>query len=190
MHMYIFEWAELVSNGWSSYASACDVNAQIGRGGEGAAVVLLGLEDDDVEFGSEEQDQSDHGAEGHADAERDGLRAAAEVDGHKGHPDDARRVHGETDEFGLVEVLRQVAGLDRVDGAHGDQEEVETQRRHQPPDGGVAHDHHPRPLRERLHGVGRFHDQHGHDQRRFDQHHHRRDQHLNIIHINYRCIIY
>lgn len=42
----------------------------------------------------------------------------AEVDGHKGQPDDARGVHGKADVFGFVEVLRDLAGLERVQGAH------------------------------------------------------------------------
>ena len=154
------------------------MNAKISRGGEGAAVVLFRFEDDDVEFGSEEEDERDHGAQRDADAERDGLGLAAEVDGHEGHPDDTRGVHGETDELGLVEVLGQVACLDRVDGAHGDQEEIEAQRRHETPDGGVAHDEHSRARREVFDGVGRFDDEHDDDQRRFDEDHHRRYHHL------------
>lgn len=39
------------------------------------------------------------------------LGVAAEVNGHERYPDDARRVHGEPDELGLVEVFRYVARL-------------------------------------------------------------------------------
>ena len=53
------------------------------------------------------------------------LGLAAEVDGHEGDPDDAGCVHSETDELGLVEVLRHVARLHRVEGAEADEESVE-----------------------------------------------------------------
>ena len=168
---------DMVERKWC-YVSAGDVDAEIGRRGESAAVVLLRFEDDDVEFGSEEENERDHGAERDTDAKRDGLGLAAEVDGHESHPDDTGGVHGETDELGLVKVLGQVAGLDGVDGAHSDQKEIEAQRCHEAPDGGVAYDQDSRTRREVFHCIGRFDDEHHHDQRRFDQDHHRRYQDL------------
>ena len=46
-----------------------------------------------------------------AEAEGDGLGLGSEVNGHKSHPNDARRVHGEADEFRLIEVLRKITRL-------------------------------------------------------------------------------
>lgn len=43
-----------------------------------------------------------------------------EIDRNEGQPDDARSVHGETDEFRLVEILRNLSRLYRVDRADGD----------------------------------------------------------------------
>lgn len=155
------------------------MDAQVGRSGECRSIVLLRLEDDDVQFGSEEEDQSDDGAQRDAHAQGDGLGlVAAEVDGHEGHPDDARRVHGEADEFGLVEILRQIARLDRVHGAHADQEEVEAQRGDQTPGRRVADDEDPRARREELDGVGRLQDQHGDDQHHLDADHGHGDEDL------------
>ena len=51
-----------------------------------------------------------------------------EVDWDKGQPDDARRVHGEGYELGLVEVLGHLARLDGVHGAHHDQHHVVDER--------------------------------------------------------------
>ena len=45
----------------------------------------------------------------------------AEVEGDEGEPDDAGGVHREPDELGLVEVLRNLPGLDSVEGADRDQ---------------------------------------------------------------------
>lgn len=127
--------------------AAGDVDPNVRGCGESGPVVLLRLEEDDVELGAEKEDQSDDGGQGDAEAQGDrfGL-APAEVDGHESDPNDARRVplederlvaghksphrllclHGKTDEFGLVKVFREVSGLDGVDGAHADEEKVET----------------------------------------------------------------
>jgi len=40
------------------------------------------------------------------------FAVGAEVDGNEGQPNDAGRIHRERDVLGLVEVLRDVAGLD------------------------------------------------------------------------------
>lgn len=55
----------------------------------------------------------------------------AEVDRHEGEPDDAGGVHGEANVLGLVEVLRDLAGLERVQGAHQYQEHVVDEGHHQ-----------------------------------------------------------
>jgi len=46
----------------------------------------------------------------------------------EGDPDDAGSVHSEADELGFVEVLGQVARLERVQRAHGDEQQVEPER--------------------------------------------------------------
>ena len=48
----------------------------------------------------------------------------AEVDRYKRHPDDAGAVHGEGDVLGLVEVLRDLPGFERVHRAEDDEEDV------------------------------------------------------------------
>lgn len=54
---------------------------------------------------------------------------AAEVYGQECNPDDARGVHGEPDELGLVEVLGDVSRLDCVQGAQSYEQGVESQGR-------------------------------------------------------------
>jgi len=66
----------------------------------------------------------------------------AEVQDDEGDPDDAGGVHGEADELGLVEVLRQIARLERVQRAHGDQQQVETERNEHSPVRVLATDQH------------------------------------------------
>jgi len=56
----------------------------------------------------------------------------AEVDGNEAEPDDARRVHGEADVSRLVEVLRDLARLDRVHRADDDQQHVVDERHEEP----------------------------------------------------------
>ncbi len=43
---------------------------------------------------------------------------STEVDWYERQPDDARRIHGESDELGFVEVLRHLPGLDGVIRTH------------------------------------------------------------------------
>lgn len=80
----------------------------------------------------------------------------AEVDGYEGQPDDARRVHGEADVLGLVEVLRDLARLEGVQGAHQDQEHVVHQGHHQRERGYAARQHRGQRVRMNLRGIGRF----------------------------------
>jgi len=84
------------------------------------AYVLLGVQQDDVELGSEEAQKGDGGTErdrhrqcGDVECNVVTLRRS-EVDGHKGKPDDARCVHREADKLGLVERFRNVASEYRV----------------------------------------------------------------------------
>jgi len=46
----------------------------------------------------------------------------------EGDPDDAGCVHCETNELGFVEILGQIARLERVQRAHGDQQQIEPER--------------------------------------------------------------
>ena len=131
--------------------------------GKSPAGVLLGGPDDDVDLGEEEQQQGDGGAEGDGDGHGHLLVLAAEVDGEEAQPDDARRVHGEPDELGLVEVLGQVPRLDGVQRAHEDEEEVEAQRHDDAQRGGVADEPDPPGHGVVQLGVGRLDDQHDAD---------------------------
>ena len=56
----------------------------------------------------------------------------AEVDGNETEPDDAGRVHGKADVFRLIEILRNLASLNRVHGADYDQQHVVGERQHEP----------------------------------------------------------
>jgi len=89
------------------------------------ACILVRLEKDDVDLGRVETDQSDGRAQADRHAEGHELHfvgvAGTKVDRHKGEPDDTRGVHGEADEFALVEVLRDLARLYRVYGGDEDQ---------------------------------------------------------------------
>lgn len=80
----------------------------------------------------------------------------AEVDGHEGQPDDARGVHGEADVFGLVEVLRDLAGLERVQSTHQDQEHVVDEGHHQRERGHAACKHRGQRIRMDLRGIRRL----------------------------------
>ena len=61
--------------------------------------------------------------DGHGgDPELDVL-PSAEVDGDEGEPDDARGVHAEADELGLVEGLGDLAREHGVEGAHDHQQD-------------------------------------------------------------------
>lgn len=50
--------------------------------------------------------------------------SGAKEEGHKCEPDDAGGVHGESDEFGFVEILGDLACFDRVHGARRNQKHV------------------------------------------------------------------
>jgi len=56
----------------------------------------------------------------------------AEVDGYEAEPDDARRVHGETDVARLVKVFGNLARFDGVHGADDDQQHVVDERQQEP----------------------------------------------------------
>ena len=87
-------------------------------------------------------------------------------------------LHGESNEFGLVEILGQVARLYGIDCAHADEEKIKAQRSQDAARRRVANDEDPVARRERLVGVRRLHNQHGNDQHHFDGNHRHRDQYL------------
>ena len=115
------------------------------------------MEDDDVEFGRKEAGQRDGSAQTDGDAHTgDPQRQMTgrtvnknqiqvnllmdesnlillnewkpEIDGHKGQPDDASRVHGESNVFRLVESGGNFTGDDGVDGAEEDQQDRISER--------------------------------------------------------------
>ncbi len=55
----------------------------------------------------------------------------SEEDGDESQPDDAGAVHGEADVLGLVEVLRDLPGLERVPRAEEDEHHVVGERDHE-----------------------------------------------------------
>jgi len=57
---------------------------------------------------------------------------SAEVDGYERQPDDARRIHGEPNVLRFVEILRNLPRLDRIHGAHDDQQHVVDERQQKP----------------------------------------------------------
>ena len=115
-----------------------DVAADVFGRGEVRAVVLLGLEYHDVTLGEEEEDKGHNGTEGDGETHGEYLHLGAKVNWDEGDPNDEGSVHGEADEFSLVEVLRHVSRLNRVDGAHYDEEKVEAERSRDAVSGRVA----------------------------------------------------
>lgn len=75
------------------------------RGDEWHARILLRSTEDDVGLRHEEHRESDRGGDTDAEGQRHLGLVAWQVDGNDGEPEDAGGVHGETDEFGLIEVL-------------------------------------------------------------------------------------
>jgi len=84
------------------------------------------------------------------------IIVSAEVDGHKGQPDDARRIHSKTDVLGFVKVLRDLTSFKRVQGAHQDQEHIINERHHQREGGHTARKHRGQWIWMDLRGIGRF----------------------------------
>lgn len=69
------------------------------------------------------------------------FRIAAEVDGHKGDPDDTRCVHSEAYKFGFVKVFGHVSRLESVQSAQCYEYEVERQWYNHTLRRSVAHEH-------------------------------------------------
>lgn len=55
----------------------------------------------------------------------------AEINGHERQPDDTRRVHGESDVLGLVEIFRYFSRLEGVQSAHEDENHVVDEGHHE-----------------------------------------------------------
>lgn len=136
-----------------------------------AAYILFRLEDNDVDFGRVEADQGDGRAQANRHAEGGDLRlvgvAGAKIDRHEGEPDDARGVHGETDELALVEVLRYPARLHRVHGRNENQQGVVQLGEQEAHVLDVALEDHLAAIRIRISGA-----------RRLDDHPDQREHHL------------
>ena len=81
----------------------------------------------------------------------------AEIDGDEGEPDDARRVHGEGDVLGLVEVGGDAACLERVHGAQHDEDHVVEERQGHGQVRALALQDHRAPVRVDEHGAGEVH---------------------------------
>ena len=97
-------------------------------GGEKRPVVALRPEENYEQLRHEEENPRDGRAQRDAHARGDHPGVAPEVDRHERHPDHARRVHGEPDELGLVEVLWNVPRLERVQRTQQNQHEVVRER--------------------------------------------------------------
>ena len=84
------------------------------------------------------------------------IVVGAEVYGYEGQPDDAGGVHGEADVLGLVEVLRYLARLERVESAHEDEEHVVDEGHHQGEGRDAAGEHSGKRCWIDLAGIGRL----------------------------------
>lgn len=104
------------------------VHAHSIGGGECAPHITLWFGDDDVHLWCEHTAQGYSHTEAHGEGRCDDLVVATKVDWHKRQPDYARGVHGEGDVFGLVEICRNVAGLEGVIGAAHDEQAIVAQR--------------------------------------------------------------
>lgn len=139
-----------------------------------AAYILFRLEDNDVDLGRVEADQGDGRTQADRHAECGDLRlmgvAGAKVDRHEGKPDDARGIHGETDELALVEVLRYPARLHRVHGRNENQQGVVQLGEQETHILDVALEDHLAAIRVRIPGT-----------RRLDDHPDQREHHLRKI---------
>lgn len=158
--------------------AVADVHAHSVGGGERAAHVPLRLGDDDVHLGREHAAQGHGHAQAHREGGRDDFVVAAEVDGHKRQPDDARGVHGEGDVFGLVEVCGNVAGLEGVVSAAQDEQAVVAQRGHHAHVAGVADEEDFPDAGVGFDGFGRLHDDEGDLQGELDADEDGGDDHL------------
>lgn len=95
-------------------------------GGKERPVVALRSQQDYVKFWHEQENPGNSSTQSDAHAHRDDLGIASEIDRNKSDPNDARGVHGESDKFGFVEVLRNVSRLQSVQSAQDDEEEIES----------------------------------------------------------------
>lgn len=154
------------------------MHAHHGGCGEGAAHVPLGFGQDDVHLGHEHAAERHRGAEADGEAHGDDLVVAAEVDGHKGQPNDAGGVHREGDVLGLVKVRRNVSGLEGVEGAAQDQQSVVSQRGDDPQVGRVADQVDLSNARVVMHYIRRLHDKQGDDDAQLNAYEDERDHQL------------
>ncbi len=97
---------------------------------ERTADIPLRFRQDNVNLRHEHAAQSHSGAQADGEAHGDGLVVGAEVNGHKGQPDDAGGVHGEGDVLCFIKIGWNIARLEGVEGAAHDEKAVVAQRRH------------------------------------------------------------
>ena len=93
------------------------MTAQIFRRSERAPLILLRLEQNNINLRNEQENEHNRRAEASAQTQRDHFKITAKVERYERDPDHARRVHTKADEFGLVEILRQISSLDGVQRA-------------------------------------------------------------------------
>lgn len=126
-----------------------DMTADILGRREEASIVLFRLKENDIQLGKEEQDEGDDGwktdKQGKgvynlawiltyrlipdAQGEWDDVLVWIVINGHKSDPNNEGRVHGETNEFGLIKILRHVARLYGVQRTEANKDKVKAKRR-------------------------------------------------------------
>lgn len=111
-------------------------------GGERAAYVPLGLSDDYVYFWREHAAESHRHTETHGEGCGDDLVVGAEVNWHKGQPDNTGSVHSEGNVLRLVEVGRDIASFKRIIGAAENEQAIVAQWCHHAQITGVAYQKH------------------------------------------------
>ena len=132
---------------------------------------------DGVDLGHEQKGQGHDGAGEHCQRQQEGalgVPGRREVGGDEGQPQDDGGVHQEAGEARLVVVVRQLPGLDGVEGAHDHQ----TQVAHEGEEEARARQH-ALQLDVLLGAVGH----HRHRVRRVHQDTREHNQHLKKIHI-------
>lgn len=108
-------------------------------GGERAAYVPLRFSEYYVHFWREHAAESHRHAETHREGRGDDLVVGAEVNRHKGQPDNTGGVHGEGNVLCLVEVGRDIASFKRIIGAAENEQAIIAQWCHHAHITGIAY---------------------------------------------------
>uniref|UniRef100_A0A915JSZ1 Uncharacterized protein n=1 Tax=Romanomermis culicivorax TaxID=13658 RepID=A0A915JSZ1_ROMCU len=104
-----------------------------------AQFVRFEIHQDGTFVRAEQQHQSHTGRQCEAQAHCYAFVIAAEIDGTKSQPDNAGRIHGETDKFGFVEIFGQISRFHGIKCTRGDKEEIESVRSQKTECGSLAH---------------------------------------------------